>query len=128
MACPLASAVTRNGFEKSGRARIGSDVRASFKRMNANSVAWLHKNILVFLRVEVIGEAMRAYAGMKIRYQPVRPRNPHTYRMFFGDGQFFTASILTGSVGTPSFDMIKPTYSTLFEQKVHLLFLAKSLC
>ena len=33
MSWPLASVVTRNGFAKSGNARIGSDMRASLSKM-----------------------------------------------------------------------------------------------
>ena len=60
IAWPLASVVTRKGFEKSGSARIGSEIRGSFNRIKASSAAWLHEKILLFLREEVIGEAIRA--------------------------------------------------------------------
>ena len=60
MVFPLAFVVTKKYFEKSGRARIGSDIRASFKRLKASSAAGVHIKALVFLSVEVIGVAIFA--------------------------------------------------------------------
>ena len=60
MAWPLASVVTRNGFAKSGKARIGSDMMASLSKMKACSASSFHAKVLDFLRVEVMGEAMCA--------------------------------------------------------------------
>ena len=71
--------VTRNGFAKSGNARIGSDIRASLRSMKASLAARDQENGLFFFKVAVIGEAILAYYDwISTRYQLVRPKNPRT--------------------------------------------------
>ena len=60
MACPLASVVTRKDLVKFGIVRIGSEMRACFKILNASSTIGVHRKGLFFFKVEVIGDAMRA--------------------------------------------------------------------
>lgn len=60
MAWPLASVLIRIGFEKLGKARIGSSLRASYNNMNASLTEMLQAKILFFLSLAVIGEAMCA--------------------------------------------------------------------
>ena len=60
MACPLASVVTRKGLVKSGYVRIGSEMRAYFRILNASSAVEVRRKGLFFFEVEVIGDAMRA--------------------------------------------------------------------
>ena len=76
--------VTRNGFAKSGNARIGSDVRVSLRRMKASLAPRDQENGLFFFRVVVIGEAIHAYDWINTRYQPMRPKSPRTSRTIFG--------------------------------------------
>ena len=60
IAWPLASVVTMKDLEKSGRERTGALLRVSLRILKASLAAGVHTKTLAFLRVVVIGEAIRA--------------------------------------------------------------------
>ena len=121
MACPLTSVVTVNNFVKSGSLSTSAFAKAIFKVLKLSSHYFVQIKIIVFLRAPVSGDAILAYPTMNTWYHPVRRKNPRTSLIDLVVGQLITALTFDE---TPSFEIIKPKYSTQSVKKVHLLFLA----